>query len=451
MYNPEKPARQKVEVILEAQIEQAYTGLLSRLRAELESEGFLQRHRCSERAFSRRRRLSFVVVILFLVNMVKRALQDELDEFFRLLSEAPVAERVVTKSAFSQARQKLKHTAFIELNQVQVNYFYQHFVVQRWHGLRVLAIDGSLTSVPSGAAVAAHFGVWQPAAGGACAKARLSQLFDVLNQVTLDAQIAPKALGERALAERHWTCLGADDLVLLDRGYPAFWLFVGIRQRQAHFCARLSVSDWTVAGQFVASGQAEQIVTLRPSREARTACRERQLSVAPLPVRLVRVDLPTGEVEVLATSLLDSECWPQPLFADLYHLRWPVEEAYKVMKSRLELENWSGTSVEAVYQDFHAGVFTQNLAALFAQPAQPVVAAQSATKQYTYQVNFANLLSKCKDTVVALLTQTHCLDYLNALWQQMLRTVEPIRPKRSFPRQPRVKPKRFPMPYKPLR
>jgi len=165
----------------------------------------------------------------------------------------------------------------------------------------------------------------------------------------------------------------------------------------------------------------------------------------------VRVDLPTGEVEVLATSLLDIECWPPPLFADLSHQRWPVEEAYKVMKSRLELENWSGTSVEAIYQDFHAGVFTQNLAALFAQPAQPVVAAQSATKQYTYQVNFANLLSKCKDTIVTLLTQAHCRDHLQALWQQMLRTIEPIRPKRARPRRPRVKPKRFPMAYKPLR
>ena len=136
-YTPEKPAKSNEEVILEYEIEQAYTGLLSRLRGVLESEGFLQRHRSSEQAFSRRRRLTFIVVIVFLVNMVKRALQDELDEFFRLLSEAPVAERVVTKSAFSQARQKLKHTAFIELNQVQVSYFYECFVPQRWHGLRL--------------------------------------------------------------------------------------------------------------------------------------------------------------------------------------------------------------------------------------------------------------------------------------------------------------------------
>ena len=34
------------------------------------------------------------------------------------------------------------------------------------------------------------------------------------------------------------------------------------------------------------------------------------------------------------------------------------------MKLRLEVENWSGTSVEAIYQDFHATLFTKNLSAL---------------------------------------------------------------------------------------
>jgi len=47
--------------------------------------------------------LPFVIVILFLLNMIKRALQDELDEFFKLLKGTEIAVRVVTKSAFSQA------------------------------------------------------------------------------------------------------------------------------------------------------------------------------------------------------------------------------------------------------------------------------------------------------------------------------------------------------------
>ncbi len=43
------------------------------------------------------------------------------------------------------------------------------------------------------------------------------------------------------------------------------------------------------------------------------------------------------------------------------------------MKSRVEIENFSGKSVESVYQDFHARVFTANLTAAMVHPAQDVV------------------------------------------------------------------------------
>ena len=120
------------------------------------------------------------------------------------------------------------------------------------------------SDLPDSEAVSSHFGVWHPQSGGICAKARLSQMFDVLNKITVDAIIAPKAYGERVLAERHLKHIGKGDLLLLDRGYPAFWLFAAILDKEAHFCARLTVSEWKVAQKFVASGKKEQIVLLRP-------------------------------------------------------------------------------------------------------------------------------------------------------------------------------------------
>ena len=103
------------------------TGLLTALKQRLTAPDFLERHRRFPKDFTRQRCLPFVVVILFLLNLVKRALQDELDEFFKLDSGAAVAARMVTKSAFSQARQKLDAAAFVELNDVQVDYFYRQF------------------------------------------------------------------------------------------------------------------------------------------------------------------------------------------------------------------------------------------------------------------------------------------------------------------------------------
>ncbi len=102
-------------------------------------------------------------------------------------------------------------------------------------------------------------------------------------------------------------------------------------------------------------------------------------------------------------------------------------------------------------QDFYAALFTKNLAAILAHPAQQVVAAQTASRQHRYQVNMTNLLSKLKHTVVLLLARTRIRKYLQMLWQQMILTVEPIRPGRSHPRKSAVRKHRFPTTYKPTR
>lgn len=428
-----------------------HLGLFEHLRARVFADDFKERHRRKPKDFTRQRCLPFAIVAIFLLNLVKRSMQDELDEFFKLLQGAEVAERVVTKSAFTQARQKLRYEAFIELNRVQVSYFYEHYESQAWQGFRLIAVDGSMSELPDVEAICQHFGVWHPAAGGACPKARVSQMFDALNHVTIDAIIAPKVWGERALAELHFAHLQAGDLVLLDRGYPAYWLFTLILAQGAHFCARMKLTGWTVVEQFLASGLAEQVVTLEPGYLARRECQARQLPTDPITVRLLRIPLNTGEVEVLATTLLDPQQYPYALFKDLYHNRWPVEEDYKALKSRIEVENWSGKSILSIYQDFHAKVFTKNLTFLLAHPAQETVLQESQNMKYSYSINMTYAFSKMKDTVVLLFTRTSILPLLERIWLLFTRTVEPVRPGRSFPRKKRVVPRRFSMCYKPTR
>ena len=100
---------------MDSHTRELYTNLIDHLRMVLVSDEFKCRHRSSEKYFTRMRCLPFVIVILILLNMLKRSLQDELDEFFRAIQRNEVSERLVTKSAFTQARKKFKHTAFIEL------------------------------------------------------------------------------------------------------------------------------------------------------------------------------------------------------------------------------------------------------------------------------------------------------------------------------------------------
>jgi hypothetical protein len=169
--------------------------------------------------------------------------------------------------------------------------------------------------------------------------ARVSQMFDVLNKITIDAIIDPKSIGERELAAFHFLNLLPGDLLLLDRGYPDYWLFNLILSQGAHFCARVQRESWKIVCQFYNSGRKEKIILMPLTSSSVKYCEEMGLDMKPLKLRLIRVELDTGEVEILITSLLDTKKYPHQEFAELYELRWPVEEDYKIMKKRIEIEN----------------------------------------------------------------------------------------------------------------
>lgn len=69
--------------------------------------------------------------------------------------------------------------------------------------------------------------------------------------------------------------------------------------------------------------------------------------------------LSTGEIEVLMTSLLDSNIDKEE-FKKLYGFRWEIETFFGVLKSRLSLENFTGLTVEAIKQDFWSTIFISN-------------------------------------------------------------------------------------------
>jgi len=109
---------------------------------------------------------------------------------------------------------------------------------------------------------------------------------------------------------------------------------------------------------------------LTPNCTSARQCRDYYLPDESIPVRLIRVVLKSGEIEVLITSLTDASAYPSRWVTKLYALHWGVEENYKREKQRLEIENFSGRSPWVVLQDFYAKNLAQNLAALFVFFAQ---------------------------------------------------------------------------------
>jgi hypothetical protein len=271
-------------------------GLIESIKKTIFSEDFLSRHRSSPKAFIRKRALPFHQLLFFLMNMNKGSYQDELDHFFKALNHLEVAERIVTKGALTKARKKLKYQSFIELNEHMTSHYYSYFPTITWYGFNLMAVDGSTLRVPDETEIKQHLGVWNVKNGDPCPKARISQMFDVLNKVTVDAIIKPKKDGERELASFHFLNLMPNDLILLDRSYPAFWLFKLIISMGANFCARVSCTKWKVIRKFYRSGQQESVIKLYSTPLSSRKCAERGFDKNPIKVRLVRVELSTGRL-----------------------------------------------------------------------------------------------------------------------------------------------------------
>ena len=317
-----------------------------------------------------------------------------------------------------------------------VDLFYKLFPIKRWHGFRLLAVDGSTVQLPNEEEIKEHFGCWHPAKSTEpCPMARVSQMFDVLNHITVDTIISPKKEGERSLAAKHFDFINANDLVLSDRGYPAFWYFQLIVNKGANYCARLPIERWKVIlKDFLASNLKEIIIDLKPSYLAIKECEKLGLPTTPLKIRLLRIELDDGEIEVLATSLIDCNLYPYELFKDLYFERWPVEEDYKLLKSRIEIANFTGKSVLAVQQDFYARVFMANLTSMLAFPVHDKIADKHENSKLEYKINWTQALAKVKESGVLLFFRNNIVDIIKKLWILFISDNSAVRPDRKFPR-----------------
>ena len=253
--------------------------LIEFLKKILFSQEFVNRHKRSPKDFIRNRLLTFQILFLYFINLPKGSYQDELDHFFKALFKLDVAVAVVSKMALCLARRKLEYSAFVELNQHLIEFFYKHFKsIKTWHGFNLLGIDGSTLKLFKYNDIKDHFGVMKPNKGPEVPMARVSQMFDVLNKLTIDAIISPYHCGERELLHQHMLNLMPNDLLLLDRGYPAYWIFNLIISRGGNFCARIS-KQWKIVQNFIESGSNEAIVDLQASYQSRKKCLEMGLDI----------------------------------------------------------------------------------------------------------------------------------------------------------------------------
>ena len=246
----------------------------------------------------------------------------------------------------------------------------------RWHGLRILAKDGTVRTVadPKGSdrkrtggqsRNAAHLG--RPASTGKPAdpQLRMVEVTDVWARAAVAWAAGPCGIGETTLAPHLEPAYGPGDLDLADRGFPSREAIAAKISTGRHFAWRVSAAwnlrrsgrplpDGTWKANITWHGRTykvrvieyhiDQVFDLPPGHPLLTAPPagpsvrvlhdgDGDTGLCRRPDGTIRVEV--SETVTIITSLMDTAAYPARDIADLYGLRWAAELVYLEEKQTL--------------------------------------------------------------------------------------------------------------------
>ena len=427
--------------------------IFDKLATFITSDTFKTNHRLRKEDFTRTRVFDFVALLAVQLNRIVLSLSVELENFLDYLQ----SPKSYSKQAFSKARKKLDFTAFAAINEEFAKYYYQEGpLVGLWNREYLLvACDGSLLQLPESKGLADDFGRWKNHLGPGMAMGRASLLYDVLNRITLAAELAPCATGERELFMKHYGQAQAllsshTPIFLMDRGYPSFELCKDLDKEGKLFVVRCKAGFCKEMAAFVARDIEEDWIEILPKPWVVQGVARQSKHRGSLKVRAVRIPLPSGEYEYLLTNTH----FTLEQLSELYNLRWGIETHYGFLKEHLQLENFSSKTTQGVRQDFHACILTGNLSQLVIKEAglELEQARQNESRgkgkptkvgKHSYQINQNVALGILRNRIPELLLKPKELPQnLVRLKTKIKRHKVAIVPNRSFERKKQKRSKR---------
>ena len=396
----------------------------------------------------RARSLPYDVLIWFILQKSKVSNQRCLDDFFDGQGLKPV-----TGAAFTQARANLCYTVFKKLNRIIVdNFFASNNKVRRWKGFLVRAVDGSTLLLPGQhASLSKKFSYHRfgPKADAGHWMSRISYLYDVFNGLVLDAQMESYSTSETSLCKAHIPFMEKDSLVLFDAYYGSYELMFDLFTRKVGFVFHMK-HNWLCVKQFLKSTSNDTLITLHLPNRLKHLLEENPQMPASIQVRLLKKKLRNGEVQVFCCSLTDEKTYSRSAIINLYKERWGVEEAYKLLKCRLEVADFSGRTAWAIQQDFYAKTLLLSLSNAICFNLKPKAPKKQRLKRNKQKripiINRTDALHAVKKTITMIafdLDEELLSRWMNTFIRRLQSRPQFSRKNQYYERKPKPKP----MPY----
>ena len=345
------------------------------------------------------------------------------------MCNTPEEIRHTTSGSFTKRRDKIKSSSFEILSQKLVSEFYDKYDYKKYNGYRLIAIDGSVYTLPRTKETIKEFGDNVLSDSKKWIKAQVSHAADVLNNICVDQKIASYKTSEKTLLLEHLSNLCSDDLLLFDRGYYSFEVLKKLSDRNNKFCFRVKRKACKIITCFADSDDIDIETTINHEGEC---CH----------VRLTKVKLKGGEIEYLLTNLFDQKVFTTSELKILYHLRWGVEEQFKDFKHAIAIENFTGKKVNSVYQEFYGNSIYYNIC-MMTCTASVNKKLKRIKRKHKYKANKRSILAQMKLCVVRIFKNVSNLHEIAlSIINNLVSEAVPIRNNRSYKREVTYKAKK---------
>jgi len=397
----------------------------------------------SPTSFTRDRVFTFETVFFLIADLPRKSLGVEVEKGLAIINELIGKKKEGTKSGFGKARLKIKPKLFEVICKKLLALYYgvdNPKKLKTWKGFRLKAIDGAIVDLVDTPEMREKFGV-QKNQHGVSVQGRMMIGYDVLNKVITNNYLGELSIGESNVAKDWVKEMDSKELCIYDRLYPGSSLQYIHHYFDVPYVMRCKLGHNGRVKAFIASGKKELTEQWYLTDTAITELRKRGIIVTnktTMPVRMVRVVLDEGEVEVLVTSLIDNKKYPHKIFKALYFKRWGVETNIGFLKNTLQIELVSGRRPDNILQEFHATIFRANIQSLLEEDCEEQMEKINSRRKFDYQINHTVAAGNLKDNLCTLFLGEDPTDKYLKLVKVFIKNIEPIRPGRNVIRNKRV-------------
>lgn len=397
--------------------------------------------------FTRNRKMPFDDLALYLLSQKGKTTAMEINNYFKEINKR---EDRVTKQNFSKQRCNLNPEVFKQLGKEYVQSIYDSSEYKTYKGYILTAIDGTTFELPNTKDLQIEYESYPSGeeALRTIVRARGSGIYDVENNIMIDAVMGKYTTDERTLAAQNisnmFLILGTEKeiLTIFDRGYISMDMLLSINKLPIKYLFRLSSNIFKTERKSMTCN--DEIISIKMNNNRLAGLNYENLTdvkngLDNIKVRIIRIPLSTGETEYLLTNLDSNEVTIEEM-GELYFKRWGIETAYDVLKNKLCIENISGKKKIIIEQDFYAQMLLFNMVEDLKNDAnRELEDKKNKELKYEYKVNMNILVGTLRNYMIKIAIEEDeekCRHMYQYMMEEIMENLVPIRTGRQKPRKP---------------